>query len=981
MDNLIGKTIERYELIEKLGEGGMAVVYKARDTRLNCFVAIKLIQMERLTSEMAGTSVKRFEREAKAVALLAHPNIVKVTDFGEYEGIPFLVMEYIPGGTLKSRMGKQIPYAEAASLLLPIARALQYAHSHKIIHRDVKPSNILITETNEPKLIDFGIAKILDLQEGHTLTETGVGLGTPEYMPPEQWLGKISPAVDIYSLGAIFYELITGAKPFTADTSAEVMLKTINDPLPRPTTLVADLPEQVEYYLFKALAKNVEKRFHTMSEMVQMLEKLVKGDLSSAPKSRRKIDLQKEFMTVEKKKTQPMAGSQQKKSGRRLWVAAGILVLGLAAFVLLSKSGSLNQLLHLNAPDETASMPAAILASSTTIPTIAETPTTSPTSTAVNPNGNVDVIPRNGKGKITRIKFSPDGSKIGIATTIGIYVYSSTTFEELFFIETGTTSSSLAFSPDGQTLAANSTDEMIWLWNANDGELIQTLKGHTDQVFDMAYSGDGKTLASTSFDGTVKIWQTSDGALLNSFDTLDKSVLVTNVALSQDGQMVACGTHDGRTWIRYVLNGALLFAFDGGDVSSMAFSADGKLFYAGGSIWRLSNGYPQQESGNSGHALSYDTGTMAVMNYGGAIEITHLDDNTIATFIPPNGSSFTNLALSKNGEILAASDENGVLYFWNVGTTETKLEKSEEDFIQTAVIDIAFSEDGKHLAAVGEKTVNLWKISDGKLINSILVKQDNTSQDYYVEYVDELSLFFTEDTTSNIKLSPNALYYATIQGEKQIIVRKISDNSLVQKYEGDRLYISSILFSNDSNSIIFDSLYWSSESTIWDFKQNTITTNLNSHDNILIFPTSEGDKLISGYKNGIRLWQLPAGTLLYSIETGGVPNTVSSDGETMATGTYDGTVELRKVVDGVVFSTINCYTDRVTSADFSSDGSLLAVGTNDGTVEIIQVSDGSILETYQGQTGMITKVLFSPNDKLVASSSSDGSIRFWNLNK
>ena len=977
MDNFIGKTIERYEIIEKIGEGGMAVVYKARDTRLNCFVALKLIQMERLTREMADSSIKRFEREAKAVALLTHPNIVKVSDYGEYEGIPFLVMEYIPGGTLKSRMGKQIPYDEAARLLLPIARALQYAHSHHIIHRDIKPSNILLTETNEPKLIDFGIAKILDLQEGHTLTATGVGLGTPEYMAPEQWLGKISPAVDVYSLGAILYELITGTKPFTADNSAEVMLKTINEPLPRLTCYVPNLPEQAEYCSFKALANSVEKRFRSMNEMVQMLEQMASEDFSSAPKTRKKIDLQKEFMTIEKKKQNVDSIPRGKKPSVGVWIVLGLLIVSIVgAFFILPKTGLVNRLFQQNgitdASSSTASTPDLSQTATSSVPT--ETPTLSPTSTIANPNASVSEIPRNGKGAITQIKYSPDGSKIGVATTIGIYVYSAETFTQLFFIETGTTTTHIAFSPDGQTLAANSTDNLIWLWNANDGQLIQTLTGHLNQVNSVAFSGDGKYLASASYDGT-KIWQMPEGTLINTLDTFDQSVDVMNVALSQDGQLVACLTSSGRTWIRNTSNGALLYAFGEGNgsfvgyASEMAFSPDGKLFYGGGRAWRLSNGYEQTSAGY-GDTQSFDLKTKAsILMYGG-INISTLEDDILITSISAKGSSVTHLALSANGDSIAASYSDGTLYFWTINSNSAKVEKSEDNFIQTDVIDIAFSEDGKKLASIGNKNVNLWQISDGKLLNTNIIKLDNSS-----------NYLLDENNPLDIHLSPNALYYAYIEGENKIIVRKTIDNSLFQSYEGDRIYISSILFSNDSKSIIFDPRYWSSDgSNIWDMKKNEITTVLNSHDNIMIFPTSDGDKLISGYKNGIRLWQLPAGTLLYSTDTGGVyPDAVTPDGETMAIGTYDGTVELRRVSDGIAFKTIDCYTDQVTSVAFSSDGSLMAAGTNDGTVEVFQLTDDALIQTFQGQTGMITKVLFSPNNKLIASSSSDGSIRFWNI--
>ena len=277
-----GIQVDRYHIIEQLGEGGMAVVYKAFDIRLECEVAVKFIRMERLAQETMASTLKRFEREAKAVAQLTHANIVKVTDYGEYEGVPYLVMEYLPGGTLKQYLGTPMPYAQAARLLAPVADALQYAHSKNIIHRDVKPSNILITESGQPMLTDFGIAKILDLDSGQTLTGTGVGIGTPEYMSPEQWTGHITPASDIYSLGIVFYELVTGHKPYSADTPAAVLIKSVNDPLPQPSSFVAELPKKVEHVLYKALAKKPADRYASMEEFKKALEGICENQDSVA---------------------------------------------------------------------------------------------------------------------------------------------------------------------------------------------------------------------------------------------------------------------------------------------------------------------------------------------------------------------------------------------------------------------------------------------------------------------------------------------------------------------------------------------------------------------------------------------------------------------------------------------------------------------------------------------------------------------------
>ena len=278
MPDLTGQSIGRYHIIAPLGEGGMAVVYKAFDTRLECEVAIKFIRKENVLPNQLEKMTARFEREAKRMAKFLHPNIIKVMDYGEYEGFPYLVMPYLPGGTLKemlkARRGKPMPYQEAVHILLPLARALEYAHELDTIHRDVKPANILLTDKGFPMLTDFGVAKILDLDEGQTLTGTGVGVGTPKYMAPEQWQNHVSPQTDVYALGVVFYEMVTGRVPYDAETPAGVLTKQLTESLPRPRQFVPELPEEVEKVIFKALAKDAQQRYADMASFAQALERL-----------------------------------------------------------------------------------------------------------------------------------------------------------------------------------------------------------------------------------------------------------------------------------------------------------------------------------------------------------------------------------------------------------------------------------------------------------------------------------------------------------------------------------------------------------------------------------------------------------------------------------------------------------------------------------------------------------------------------------
>lgn len=278
MNDLVGKSLGRYHILEQLGKGGMAIVYRAYDTHLDCEVAVKVIQTDQILPAALERTRKRFEHEAKDVARLVHPNIVRVMDYGEENGVPYLVMPLISGGTLSQYLAKigRMDWMEAASLLLPIANALGHAHQKRIIHRDVKPSNILLTPDRVPLLTDFGVAKVLDEEGTMDLTGTNATVGTPEYMAPEQIVSKtVDHRADIYALGVVYYEMVTGMRPFIGVTPMETLFKHASDPLPPPTRINPDIPQRVEDFLLKALMKKPDERFSSMPVMEKALRAII----------------------------------------------------------------------------------------------------------------------------------------------------------------------------------------------------------------------------------------------------------------------------------------------------------------------------------------------------------------------------------------------------------------------------------------------------------------------------------------------------------------------------------------------------------------------------------------------------------------------------------------------------------------------------------------------------------------------------------
>ena len=287
IDGLAGKTLGKYRLVEQLGRGGMAEVYKAYQPGLDRYVAVKV--MHSFLSEDKDF-LARFQREAKLVASMRHPNIVQVHDFDVESGLSYMVMEFIDGETLKGRLqnleekNQWISIDEAVRISLLVGSALKYAHRLGMVHRDVKPANVMIDKQGNVILTDFGIAKIFSGGGATQLTATGAMVGTPSYMAPEQGMGQPGDErSDIYSLGVMLYQLVTGRLPYEADTPLAVVLKHINESLPMPSQANPEVSEPIERVILKAMAKNPDDRYQHVGEMLNDLKRATGMMLDETP--------------------------------------------------------------------------------------------------------------------------------------------------------------------------------------------------------------------------------------------------------------------------------------------------------------------------------------------------------------------------------------------------------------------------------------------------------------------------------------------------------------------------------------------------------------------------------------------------------------------------------------------------------------------------------------------------------------------------
>lgn len=371
MEDLTGKQFGTYRIVGPLGEGGMAAVYKAYQPGMERYVAVKVLPRQlAVEAEFAG----RFAQEARLLARLQHPHILPIFDYGTEEGYTYIVMPFIESGALAEQLqGQPLSLSEISRIVAQIGSALDYAHAQGLIHRDIKPSNILVDKQGNCILTDFGIAK---LYEGTAqFTNTGGIIGTPTYMSPEQGSGReVTSRSDIYSLGVVLYQMVTGRVPFRAETPMAVIFKHIHDPLPPPRSLNPTVPEPVEGVILKSLAKEPADRYTTAGELVQALQSAIAQSGQAATK----------FASLA---PSPPVPQPRHPSSRRLYLAVMSLLLLFCLTALVLGRGRLTSLFreqavgNLSRPAGTATptlaftTPAAVAVQPTPEPTTPAAPT------------------------------------------------------------------------------------------------------------------------------------------------------------------------------------------------------------------------------------------------------------------------------------------------------------------------------------------------------------------------------------------------------------------------------------------------------------------------------------------------------------------------------------------------------------------------------------------------------------------------------
>ena len=716
----VGQTIGgRYQIETLIGQGGMSAVYRGVDPNLRRVVAIKLIHPH---LSVNPDFVERFKEEAAAVASLRHPNIVQVHDFNNDGQTYYMVMEYLAGETLQARLKRlnaaqrHLTLDETLRFSAQICEAASYAHQRGLIHRDIKPANVMLDIHGQAILMDFGIVKIVG---GQYHTSTGATVGTAMYMSPEQIRGeRIDERSDIYSLGVMLFEMISGRPPYEADSALTVMMMHINDPVPDLREIRPEMPDELRQVIESALTKERGDRFQTASEMALALRRLqasldsatiaTRPDEKLAPQSdEQPVTYLAGEETVKAASTQPaeleqvgtleapagvgraepaMPASQSQqpqdvvppavKSRRRIPRRAWLAGIGLGVVIL-------------------AAIAVILVLNSRKLPAVQLVPVASP-AVAIDAENVGAVVPLATweiDSVAKELDYSPDGSMLATANDRDWVRYSQYRFYGgLWQVEPGTLQAYLrdhtqwmngvAFSPDGQLVATAAEDSYLNLWQASDGSLVRKQESPSGGVTSVDFSPNGKLLASGAWDGTVSLWQVSNGNLLRTLK--DEEVAIYEVEFSPDGALLAAAGDDGAIRIWQVSDASLLYTLTGHSdkVHGINFSPDGSLLASASEdqtigIWQIDDGSRLHTlEGHSGPvmevAFSPDGALLASGSGDYTLRLWQVSDGNPLRLLEGFEDTVLSLDFSPDGQLLASSSGGGMIRFWGVSEALTE---------------------------------------------------------------------------------------------------------------------------------------------------------------------------------------------------------------------------------------------------------------------------------------------------------------------
>jgi WD40 repeat protein/predicted Ser/Thr protein kinase len=1026
-----------YQVLGELGRGGMGVVYQAWQTRLNRLVALKVL---RAGVNADAPERERFRTEAEVAARLQHPHIIQIHEVGEHAGQPFVALEYVDGGNLAQKMaGAPVSARQAAALLEVLARAVQYAHQRGVVHRDLTPNNVLLTAEGQPKIADFGLAKLVIGGAGQT--QSGAVLGTPSYMAPEQASGKsknVGPATDVYALGALLYEALTGRPPFKADTPLDTLLLVASEEPVPPRRLQPRTPHDLETICLKCLAKEPRKRYASAEQLAEDLRRFQVGE----PILARPVGAWERGVKWVRRR--PALAALLGVSGvavlaliaalGALWQnaearATAIAQLGTAEKLLAQRQGQLMRLdedvkeqqrllaekrveitrLEQEGAQERANVQAAQGVTRRAV-YIRDMQFAQAALDKDQPARLLRVLEshlaRAGQedvrgfewhylwrlchrdhftlhghtGNVLHVRFAPDGKSLcSVADTGQLKLWDRASGQELAAPQVAAALIHAAdFSPDGKFLATGGADGTVTLWDRATGRATASFAAHAAPINTLVFTPDGTALATGSADTTAKLWDVATGRERMVFRGHQGTV--TNVAFTPDSRLMATTSADatGKLWV--TATGEERYPFHGTAgawVQRVAFSPDGRTL-------ATAECHP---------FLKLRIGAVRLWDPATAREVARLD--------VPGGGAF-GVTFTPDGRGLAVGANSGTVRLWDLASRRVR------DTLlghRDRVHAVTFSPDGLTLASTGnDSTVKLWETTARPApftlqahsgFSAVTLTPDGkalftTGNDGMVKAWDPatgtLRSTFPAHASDNTvpPLACDGKMLAAAGPNGTIKLWDAALGKLLGSLQGPAAQVNALAIAPDGRTLA--SAAAGGTVTLWDLGTHKTRATLRNGLEIMWAVTFSPDGkwlAASGHNPGdvrVTVWDLASGRSLKEFKTAHfavLSLAFSPDGKLLASAHYGGAVKVWDTATWDEVAHLTGHTDHILAVAFTPDGKTLASSSEDHTVKLWDVATWLERFTLKGHQAPVSPVAFAADGRLLVTGAHDGAVKLW----